>query len=208
MSPLVIADLAEHRSRIPQLMRASGATVDERRLGEGDYLLSAAFAVERKAGPDLVRSLLDGRLIDQLDRLSRTYEYGALLIEGDSWAHDRRLKTPILARAYQWISLRPNLTVIYSPHPRYSARLLAGIARAEQNERHALPPTPHPPVATAPDPQRLLHALPGVGPAGAAKLSARFQSLRELALSDRDELTAAIGPTRGPRLHAFLDARL
>lgn len=205
MQPTLYVDRGEVRSRLPELLRDQGCRVIVETLAEGDYLLSAAFAVERKTPVDLVDSLRNGRLLDQLDRLSRAYEYAALLIEGDSWEGNPRLKSPMLARLYQWMSLRPYLTTIYSPSTAMTARLLAGIARAEQDERDALPPTPRPPIQrrtrTASD---VLCALPGVGDANAARLLAKFGSIAGVAKASREELCEAIGARRGAVLHKVL----
>ena len=174
-------------------------------LTEGDYLLSAAFAIERKTPSDLVDSLRTGRLIDQLDRLSEAYEYAALLIEGDSWEANPRLKSPMLARLDQWISVRPYLTTIYSPSTKMTARLLAGIARAEQDERQALPPVPAPPTRPRPrGPADALSGLPGIGQANANRLLARFNTIAGIAQASAADLRETIGPKRGSRLHAIL----
>ena len=117
------------------------------------------------------------------------------------------LKAPMLARLYQWMSLRPYLTTIYSPSTSTSmtARLLAGIARAEQQERHALPPTPPMPIRHRPrSPADILCALPGVGNANAARLLARFGTVASIAQASRDDLCETIGPKRGADLHDLL----
>jgi ERCC4-type nuclease len=203
--PLVIVDHGEARSGLPELLRAQECDVRLERLPDGDYLVSAAFALERKAARDFVDSLVSGRLIDQLERLSSQYEYAALLIEGDSWEGDRRLKTPMLARLYQWISLKPYITTLYSPNTQVSARLLAALARAEQDQRHALPATP---VAPAPraarNPAELLCAFPGVGPSNAEKLLAVYGTIAGVAQAPREELCSLIGRKRGGTLHTLL----
>jgi ERCC4-type nuclease len=203
--PLIIVDHAEARSGLPELLRANHCDVQAARLAEGDYLVSAAFAIERKAARDFVDSILCGRLLDQLERLASRYEYAVLLIEGDSWEGDRRLKTPMLARLYQWISLKPYLSTLYSPSTQMSARLIADLARAEQDERRALPATPAPPAPRqARTPAELLCALPGVGAANAAKLLAACGTIAGVAQAPRDELCRLIGPKRGARLHTLL----
>lgn len=204
-TPTIIVDIGEQNSQLSQLLARAGCAVTTERLPSGDYLLSAAYAVERKAGADLASSLLSGRLLEQLDRLGQSYQYAALLIEGESWAYERSLKTPALAQAYQWISLHPNMTVIYSPDAKYSARLLAGIARAEQFERDALPPVIAPPVAKARTAADALRALPGVGPANAQRLLTRFHSVRGVATATLQELQETLGQRRGGEVFSLLN---
>ncbi|ETO09146.1 excision repair cross-complementing rodent repair deficiency, complementation group 4 [Reticulomyxa filosa] len=49
----------------------------------GDYILSPDICVERKSIPDLIKSIQDGRLCQQLTIMSRYYETPILLIEFD-----------------------------------------------------------------------------------------------------------------------------
>ena len=202
--PLLVVDHGEVRSGLPELLRAQGCLIRLERLTEGDYLLSAGFAIERKA-TDFVDSLVSGRLIDQLERLSTAYPYAALLIEGDAWQGNPRLKTPMLTRLYHWMSFRPSLSTLYSPTTQVTARLLAGLARAEQADR--LPPAPTwtpPPARAARTPADILCAFPGVGPGNAGKLLTRFGSVSGVATASREALCETIGTKRGARLHELL----
>ena len=204
-TPIVICDLGEERSGIPQRLRDRGCAVDMTTLPAGDYLVSNTFGVERKAARDFVDSILNRKLYRQLAALADRHDYAALLVEGASWEGDRRLRSPLVGELYHWISMRPNLTVIASPSLNYTALLLADLARREQLDN--LPAqTPAPPAVTA-NPQTtrdLLLALPGVGPVGAKKLAGRFGNLRSIANADRRDLEQTIGEKRGARLHALL----
>ena len=111
----------------------------------------------------------------------------------------------MLARLDQWISVRPYLTTIYSPSTKMTARLLAGIARAEQDERQTLPPVPAPPTRPRPrGPADTLSGLPGIGQANANRLLARFNTIAGIAQASPADLRETIGPKRGSRLHAIL----
>ena len=203
--PLIVCDHGETRSGIPNDLRQRDATVDVQRLACGDYLVSAAFALERKAPRDLADSLLNGRLLGQLERIADCFEYGALLLEGDDWSGDRKLRTPLLGELYHWISLRPNLSVLYSPSPTWTARLLLDLANREQFGRLTPPGTAAaPPRRPVRSPRDLLLGFPGVGQANADKLLARFGSVQRVAQATREELNDTIGPKRGDRLHDLL----
>lgn len=203
--PLVVCDYGESRSGIPDRLRERDAVVEMQRLVCGDYLVSAAFALERKAPRDLADSLLSGKLLAQLERIADSFEYGALLLEGDSWSGDRMLRSPLLGELYHWISLRPNLSVLYSPSPTWTARLLLDLAGREQFGRLAAPGTAAPPPRRAVrSPRDLLLGFPGVGQANADKLLARFGSVQRVAWATREELSDTVGPKRGRRLHDLL----
>ena len=143
-------------------------------------------------------SLLAGRLLAQLEALAAAREYAALLVEGH-WHADRRLRAPMLARLYHWISMRPNLTLLVSADARHTTALLRLLAEGEQSERGlaAAEATASMPIRTARVPRDILNALPGVGPASADKLLARFGSVAAAMAAPRAELQAALGPRRG-----------
>lgn len=202
--PVIICDLGEQRSGLPKLLTNQGCAVEFERLKVGDYQLSAALAVERKASADFAESIRSGRLLEQLQQLAAQYQRAALLIEGAAWEGDRGLKTPMLARVYQWISMHPNVSCFPSPSTAYSARILAGVARAEQFEREAVPTVVPAAITTARSGLDLVRALPGVGVANAKKLIDEFGSLHGVVLADERALCAAIGPVRGRKVYALV----
>jgi Fanconi anemia group M protein len=203
--PLIVCDYGEERSGVPDELRKRGAIVEMAQLGCGDYLVSAAFALERKAPRDLVDSLLNRKLYAQLDRLVQSFEYAALVIEGDTWAGDRKLRSPLLGELYHWLSFRPGVTVLYSPSTQWTARLLFDLARREQFERLGGAPTGETvPRRTARRPRDILLAFPGVGDANADKLLTRFGSVQAVVQASSDDLVGAIGAKRGRHLHDLL----
>jgi DNA excision repair protein ERCC-4 len=203
--PIVLCDPTEERSGLPERLRDRGCNVETKPLPSGDYLVSAAFAIERKSARDFADSLLSGKLLQQLHGLAETYEYGALLIEGDSWEGDRKLPSPLVGELYHWISMRSNLSVLYSPSLAWSARLLADLATREQTTRGALAASSPPPArARVRRPEDILFAFPGVGPRNAERFAERFGNLREVVNATEPQLGEAIGLVRGSRLHALL----
>jgi ERCC4-type nuclease len=204
-TPIIFCDRAEGRSQIPEKLRKLGCAVEIAALPAGDYLVSKAFGIERKASGDFADSILNRKIYRQLVALAEAHDYAALLIEDDSWSGDRRLRSPLLGELYHWISMRPNLSVLYSPSPDMTALLLADLARREQ--LGALPVASATPPTAASNPRtarELLLGLPGVGPAGASKLAGRFNDLRGVVNAERRVLQQAIGDKRGARLHALL----
>ncbi len=194
----IVCDLRERRSGVPARLAQQGIQVELAQLDTGDYLVSAAFGIERKTASDFVDSLLAGRLVAQLEALAAAREYAALLVEGN-WHADRRLRAPMLARLYHWISMRPNLTLLVSADARHTAALIRLLAEGEQSERAvaAAEATASAAVRTARVPRDILTALPGVGPTSADKLLARFGSVVAALTAPRAELQAALGPRRG-----------
>lgn len=63
--------------------------VEEKQLDIADYLISNQVVCERKTGTDLIASIKDNRLFEQIDRLIETYEQPILIIENMSSAFER-----------------------------------------------------------------------------------------------------------------------
>jgi DNA excision repair protein ERCC-4 len=202
--PVIYCDLAERDSGIPQWLAENDCVPELQSLAVGDYLVSPALAIERKSARDLVDSICSGRLKHQLHRLANTYERAVLLIEGDSWEGDLRLRTPMLGDIYHGIVRTPNLTCIYSPSVGYSPRVIKDLAIRERKELSCSEPVPRPPVETARDAIDVLRSLPDVGEVRADKLIERFGSLRDALLADEAELQATLGKTVGSRVYAVL----
>ena len=74
--------------RIVRLLRSMGVDVRRKRLEIGDYLVTSSsreVAVERKSVEDFESSIIDGRLFDQVHRLSKKYPLSFLcIVDSDS----------------------------------------------------------------------------------------------------------------------------
>ena len=70
-TPVVVVDVREFRSALPNMLHLHGIEVRPVTLEIGDYILSAEVCVERKAIPDLVQSLASGRLFNQAEAMLR-----------------------------------------------------------------------------------------------------------------------------------------
>ena len=81
----VVVDVREFMSSaaLPAALHARGLTLAPCTLEVGDYVLSPALCVERKAIPDLRQSLSSGRLFVQARAMVKHYAVAALLIEFD-----------------------------------------------------------------------------------------------------------------------------
>lgn len=194
---IVVCDSRELASGVPDRLAVAGVQVEVRPLLAGDYLISAAFAVERKTAKDFVNSLLNGRLLAQLEALAATCEYAVLLVEGELHL-GQRLKMPMLARFYHWVSMRPNLTLLWTNNSGQTASLLRLLATEEQSARAIAAATvARVQVATAREPLDVLRALPAVGPVAAAKLLDRFGCVSAAMSASEADLQSVLGAKRG-----------
>ncbi len=112
-------------SELPNLIRELGAKVEFAQLDIGDYIISYDCSVERKSVRDLISSIYDGRLFDQILRLQKEYEKAYLLVEGDLNEIEEYSENPkAIYGAIISILLNTKVKLIYSPNPFVSAQLI------------------------------------------------------------------------------------
>ena len=81
--PRIIVDVREFRSELPSILHKRGFRIEPVTLEVGDYVLTPNLCVERKSLNDLIESLSNGRLYNQVNAMSRSYKTPILLIEFD-----------------------------------------------------------------------------------------------------------------------------
>ncbi|MFX0086603.1 MAG: ERCC4 domain-containing protein, partial [Candidatus Hodarchaeota archaeon] len=84
----IIVDHREPR-KIKKRLSKFGMQVVEEQLDIADYIISSQIACERKTGTDLIASIMDNRLFEQIDRLIETYEQPILILENINTAFER-----------------------------------------------------------------------------------------------------------------------
>lgn len=81
-SPLIYVDTRESLLLVDELKK-QGSRVDVKALPMGDFVLSTDVVVERKTAEDFVKSVIDGRLFNQLVAMREAYPRPLLILEGD-----------------------------------------------------------------------------------------------------------------------------
>ncbi len=120
--------IVDHREpqKIKKRLFKLGMEVEEQQLDIADYIVSDHVACERKTGADLITSLMDNRLFEQIDRLIETYEQPILLLENFPSAFDRtewKKRKKHVYGALTYIFLRRQVPVI--PTSRMSETAIA-----------------------------------------------------------------------------------
>lgn len=82
-TPKIIVDMREFRCELPSILHKRGFHIEPCTLEVGDYVLTPTISVERKSINDLIESLANGRLYNQVNAMSRSYKIPVLLIEFD-----------------------------------------------------------------------------------------------------------------------------
>lgn len=207
----IVADTREAASGIPTLLEKKGVLVQMRTLDVGDYVI-ARHVVERKAVRDFIGSLYGGRLFEQANRISESYNDFMLIVEGNSQEVLGDLKNP---RVY-WgtllaLSIDFKFRIMFTYDQEQTADLLSVLANRLLGKGKAVKPllVKKPRLATTRDWQlSLLGGLPTIGPTLAEKLLQSFGTVRNVFRASRSELAVkgGIGAARAKRIQELIDA--
>jgi len=193
-------DTQEQRSGIPDLlafMPQMHITMVNLTVGDYDLGGSPARIIERKTASDLILSIQQGRLFEQLDAMQATEFVPILLLEGDPLrvAHSRMTPESIRG-ALAYIVAILHIPILPSSNAAESAHLLFASARQLQSGYTTPGPATGRRSASRVEQQMaILRALPGIGVVTARALFAHFGSLRDVFSADAATLATVPGIT-------------
>ncbi len=132
--------IVDHRepAKIKKRLIELGMDVKEEQLDIADYVLSSAVAVERKTGADLIASIMDNRLFEQIERFIKTYEQPIFILEDLPSAFERvewKKRKKHVFGALTYIFLRRQLPIVPTCGESETAILLNRIASWTQEEK-------------------------------------------------------------------------
>lgn len=124
------ATTAEH---VVDELKKLGVRVRIEFLEAGDYVISRDVAVERKTVSDFVSTLTKRNLFEQLDKLKSSFSKPMLILEGDISFIPMMSSISMNAVLGALASIaRMGVSVLPSPSPSTTARLIASLARQER----------------------------------------------------------------------------
>ncbi len=180
--PIVYVDSREHKKAqdIIKELRRLGATVVEKMLDIGDYVVSERVVIERKSARDFAKSIIDGRLFDQAARMREKYEKPIIIVEGNLWKVDKYMNMNINCVLGALISLivKFNITVLFSKDKPMTAYLIYDLAKMEQEkEKRGIKTQTGKKSLTIRELQiQFLASLPGIGIKRAEKILEEFKT--------------------------------
>ncbi|MDO8647658.1 MAG: DEAD/DEAH box helicase [Candidatus Diapherotrites archaeon] len=195
---LIYADFREQNSGIPEKLSEMQALVKLKQLEVGDFILTDEIAVERKSVEDFLQSMTDGRLFEQLSRLSVNYEKPLLLVEGnlEELYSLRNIHKNAIIGALTKIALDYKIPVLFSRNFQETAEFLHVIAKREQLGKEKdirLRPGASKGLEFHEQQQFLIEGLPNIGPTLAKTLLEHFGSPEKLFSASEKDLQAAEG---------------
>jgi ERCC4-type nuclease len=193
--PTVYADVRESMD-VKDHLKELGCEVMEKALAPADYVVAEEYAVERKELHDFFRSVFDGRLFEQAERLAKTYENACLVVEGDVVNAVRFFRTPqAFWGALAKVMADYNISVVFTPDEAHTAMFLYALAKKLQGEERRKIAVKHKPKMYTLKQRQLLtvQSLPKVGPERAEELLKRFGSVRRVFQASKRELLSVKG---------------
>ena len=223
MQVRIVIDERERSSKIPNLLRQMGITIDFASLAVGDYIVSPETAIERKTINDLLASIYDGRLYVQCSDLIQHYSRPVVVIEGNirdledlrNIRDDDQFRI-VLDRiqisydALAKIALDFRIPIIHSPSAEYSSRLLLTMARKSMEEGHSIGPFLKKIKKNNPlylQQLFVLSSLPSIGNKLAARMLKKFNTPQRALNASIAELASipGFGTARAVRVRKILD---
>lgn len=194
----IIVDYREKNSLVAFELMSMGFEIQFRELKVADYLVNNV-AIERKTVSDFVNSIINKRIIRQLEEMQQ-YEDKILLIEGideqelysDDSDEETRMIHPNAIRGFLLsVIIKHKIPIILTKNYEDTARYLAVLARKKEKES-SLNVTKKS-LNKKERLQFILEGFPGIGPKTAKKLLEKFKTLKNISNASLEELTEIIG---------------
>ena len=196
----IILDNREKNSLVASHLSNLGFQIEFQQLKVGDYLVNDV-AIERKTISDLKSSIINKRIIQQLQELKQ-YPKNILIVEGISnediysgIIHENALRGFLLS-----VALEFQVPIIFTQNEKDTAKYLAVLAKKSPKTDFALRASK---LFKSKEErlQFILEGFPNIGPAKAKALISQFKSLKNIIDSDEEQLKHILGS----RTKDFLD---
>ncbi|MEM3154710.1 MAG: DEAD/DEAH box helicase [Candidatus Woesearchaeota archaeon] len=192
----IFADYREKTTGTVKELVELGVSVKLDMLQCADYVLSPRVGVELKTSADFVDSLIDGRLLEQLKTLKRSYERPLIIIQGTQDLYSLRNVHPNAIRGMLGaIAVSYGIPILYTKDEKDSAGLLLSIAKREQDDakKDFSPHADRKPMTLKEQQEYLVSALPMVGPQLAKELLKRFGCVQAVFMASESGLQKVPG---------------
>ena len=192
----VYVDDRERASGVPQLLAKLGVAVLYRKLSVCDYVVPGGIGIERKTVVDLVKSVFDGRLLDQVRRMAETYEVPVLIIEGLEPIERYTSRANAIRGAIATAIVDFGLRLMRTVNERETACMIYSLARRGVSARSRGPIVLHkkPKLGDLRSWQLyVVQSLPHVGPKLAQRLLETFGTVERVFTASAAELSRVEG---------------
>ena len=189
----IIIDYREQNSLVASELIKLGYETEFKELKVADYIVREV-AIERKTVSDFISSMMNRRLIRQLEELQQ-YKNKLLIIEGideqELYPEGNGVNPNSIRGFLLSIVLKHKIPLIFSKDAEDTAKFIDLIARKKQQET-GIRPTKRI-LNKKEQMQFILEGFPGIGPIAAKKLLKKFSTLQNIFSAPQDELQKIIG---------------
>jgi Fanconi anemia group M protein len=191
----IIADHREKNSLVFSELVSLGIELDIKHLPVADFLINN-IAIERKTVSDFISSMINKRLIRQLEEMKQ-YPQQLLLIEGieeqELYQDSNEGINPNAIRGFLLsILLKFQVPIIYTKNSQDTAKFLYILAKKKENPEPAIRAKKKS-LNKKEQLQFILEGFPNIGPTTAKKLLKKYKTLKNIFNLSQEELKKDIG---------------
>jgi ERCC4-type nuclease len=191
----IIIDYREKNSLVPSYLKKQGLEIEFKELKIADYIIKET-AIERKTVEDFKISMLNKRLLNQLQEINQ-YEKKLLIIEGIeekelysernlSGIHPNSIRGFLLS-----ILLKYKVPILFTKNQEDTAKFIYLISKKQKKEISLR--TNKKTLDTEERLQYILEGFPGIGPKNAKNLLKKFKTLKNILNASEQELKEILG---------------
>jgi ERCC4-type nuclease len=186
---LIIADIHEKNSLvITQLQKSPEINLDIKSLKIADYMIND-IAIERKTVQDLISSMINKRLIQQLKQM-QIYQKSLLIIEGDldDVINEENNMAKALRGLLVSISTNSQTSIIRTQDYQDTAKYLITLAKQQLKPNQEISLHSRIPKTKNEQKQYILESFPNIGPAKAKQLLKKFKTVQQTINASEEDL--------------------
>ncbi|MFW9928956.1 MAG: ERCC4 domain-containing protein [Candidatus Thorarchaeota archaeon] len=204
----IIIDPRERFSNIPRLLKQAGLRISLINLPAGDYKLSNDCVIERKTAEDFAKSIIDGRLFEQISQKLTSYRRSIILIIGSLEEVPLKIAKNALLGALASIVLNYRIPVLQAKNEEEASELIIALAKREQKENESILKDPS--ISKSypiKDIQRfVLGGIPGINRTKADLLLENFQTIQNIANAVPEDIVnlPGFGEKLSSRIHKLM----
>jgi len=188
----IIIDIHEKNSLVPSYLKELNSIIEFKKLDVGDYLINN-IAIERKTNSDFISSMLNKRIITQLNNLKK-YKKFLLIIECLDLKNleKTKIKPNAIKGFLLSISLNYNIPVIQTQDQKQTAEYLNLLAK-QQIKKQEISLHSRIPKTIKEQQLYVLQSFPNIGPKKSKLLIDKFKSLKNIVNATELELKPILG---------------
>ena len=189
----IVIDYREKNSLVASHLIKLNFEIEFKELKVADYIVRGV-AVERKTVSDFISSMINKRLLKQIEELQQ-YKKKLLIIEGieeqEFYPENNSINPNAIRGFLLSIILKHKIPTIFSKNAEDTAKFIARIALKKEQE---MPIRATKKILNKNEQmQFILEGFSGIGPKNAKKLLEKFGNLQNIFLAPQEELQKVIG---------------